>query len=166
MPTFMFEAIDAATGKEIRDTVDATNENEAQATIRSMGYMVTKIRLRKAGQLPAARSRAGRFALGKVKQKELTLFTRQLSILQDAGLPILRSLKVLAEMQKPGGLKNALLDTCDEIEGGATLSESMSKSPKCFDRLYCNMIRAGEAGGALEVILRRLVSLWSVQCLT
>ena len=53
-------------------------------------------------------------------------------------------------------LKNALLDTCDEIEGGATLSEAMSKSPKCFDRLYCNMIRAGEAGGALEVILRRL----------
>ena len=157
MPTFMFEAIDAATGKEIRDTVDATNENEAQATIRSMGYMVTKIKAQKASASAAGGKKPGRtFALGKVKQKELTLFTRQLSILQDAGLPILRSLKVLAEMQKPGGLKNALLDTCDEIEGGSTLSEAMSKSPKCFDRLYCNMIRAGEAGGALEVILRRL----------
>ena len=157
MPTFMFEAIDAATGKEIRDTVDATNENEAQATIRSMGYMVTKIKAQKASASGSGGKKPGRtFALGKVKQKELTLFTRQLSILQDAGLPILRSLKVLAEMQKPGGLKNALLDTCDEIEGGSTLSEAMSKSPKCFDRLYCNMIRAGEAGGALEVILRRL----------
>ena len=156
MPTFMFEAIDAATGKEIRDTVDATNENEAQATIRSMGYMVTKIKAQKAGATAGGKKPGRTFALGKVKQKELTLFTRQLSILQDAGLPILRSLKVLAEMQKPGGLKNALLDTCDEIEGGATLSEAMSKSPKCFDRLYCNMIRAGEAGGALEVILRRL----------
>ena len=157
MPTFMFEAIDAATGKEIRDTVDATNENEAQATIRSMGYMVTKIKAQKASASAAGGKKPGRtFALGKVKQKELTLFTRQLSILQDAGLPILRSLKVLSEMQKPGGLKNALLDTCDEIEGGSTLSEAMSKSPKCFDRLYCNMIRAGEAGGALEVILRRL----------
>ncbi|MDB4365778.1 type II secretion system F family protein [Pirellulales bacterium] len=157
MPTFMFEAIDAATGKEIRDTVDATNENEAQATIRSMGYMVTKIKAQKASAAGGRGKKPGRtFALGKVKQKELTLFTRQLSILQDAGLPILRSLKVLAEMQKPGGLKNALLDTCDEIEGGSTLSEAMSKSPKCFDRLYCNMIRAGEAGGALEVILRRL----------
>jgi type IV pilus assembly protein PilC len=62
----------------------------------------------------------------------------------------------LADMQKPGRLKNSLLDVCDEIEGGATLSEAMSKSPKCFDRLYVNMIRAGEAGGALEVILRRL----------
>jgi len=156
MPTFMFEAIDAATGKEIRDTVDATNENEAQATIRSMGYMVTKIKAQKASASAAGKKPGRTFSLGKVKQKELTLFTRQLSILQDAGLPILRSLKVLGEMQKPGGLKNALLDTCDEIEGGSTLSEAMSKSPKCFDRLYCNMIRAGEAGGALEVILRRL----------
>jgi type IV pilus assembly protein PilC len=118
--------------------------------------MVTKIKAQKASASAAGKKPGRTFSLGKVKQKELTLFTRQLSILQDAGLPILRSLKVLGEMQKPGGLKNALLDTCDEIEGGSTLSEAMSKSPKCFDRLYCNMIRAGEAGGALEVILRRL----------
>lgn len=160
MPTFQFEAIDAATGKEIRDTVDAASEAEAQATIRSMGYMVTKLKAKKAkaAKGPAAGGRKpGRtFAIGGVKGKELTLFTRQLSILQDAGLPILRSLKLLADMQKPGRLKNSLLDVCDEIEGGATLSEAMAKSPKAFDRLYCNMIRAGEAGGALEVILRRL----------
>jgi len=159
MPTFQFEAIDASTGKEIRDTVDAANEAEAQATIRSMGYMVTKLKARKAtaGKGTGAGRKAGRsFVIGGVKLKDLTLFTRQLSILQDAGLPILRSLKILGEMQKPGRLKNCLLDVCDEIEGGATLSEAMSKSPKAFDRLYCNMIRAGEAGGALEVILRRL----------
>ena len=101
MPTFMFEAIDAATGKEIRDTVDATNADEAQATIRSMGYMVTKIKAQKKSASAAGGKKPGRtFAFGKVKQKELTLFTRQLSILQDAGLPILRSLKVLAEMQQ------------------------------------------------------------------
>ena len=160
MPTYLFEAIDAATGKEIRDTVDAASEAEAQATIRSMGYMVTKLKAQKAKAGKTSGSggkKPGRtFAIGGVKGKELTLFTRQLSILQDAGLPILRSLKLLAEMQKPGRLKNSLLDVCDEIEGGATLSEAMSKSPKAFDRLYCNMIRAGEAGGALEVILRRL----------
>jgi type IV pilus assembly protein PilC len=160
MPTYLFEAIDAATGKEIRDTVDAASEAEAQATIRSMGYMVTKLKAHKAKAGKAGSGggkKPGRtFAIGGVKGKELTLFTRQLSILQDAGLPILRSLKLLAEMQKPGRLKNSLLDVCDEIEGGATLSEAMSKSPKAFDRLYCNMIRAGEAGGALEVILRRL----------
>ncbi len=159
MPTFQFEAIDAATGKEIRDTVDAANETEAQATIRSMGYMVTKLKARKAKAAGAAgggRKPGRSFAIGGVKTKDLTMFTRQLSILQDAGLPILRSLKLLADMQKPGRLKNCLLDVCDEIEGGATLSEALSKSPKAFDRLYCNMIRAGEAGGALEVILRRL----------
>jgi len=159
MPTFQFEAIDAATGKEIRDTVDAANETEAQATIRSMGYMVTKLKARKAKAAGAAgggRKPGRSFAIGGVKTKDLTMFTRQLSILQDAGLPILRSLKLLADMQKPGRLKNSLLDDCDEIEGGATLSEALSKSPKAFDRLYCNMIRAGEAGGALEVILRRL----------
>ena len=160
MPTFQFEAIDAATGKEIRDTVDAANEAEAQATIRSMGYMVTKLKARKA-KAAAGGGKGGRkpgrsFAIGGVSTKELTMFTRQLSILQDAGLPILRSLKILADMQKPGRLKNSLLDVCDEIEGGATLSEAFSKSPKAFDRLYCNMIRAGEAGDALEVILRRL----------
>ena len=159
MPTFIFEAIDAATGKEIRDTVDAPSEAEAQATIRAMGYMVTKL---KAGKSKSAAAAAGKkkpgrsFVMGGVKLKDLTLFTRQLSILQDAGLPILRSLKILADMQKPGRLKNSLMDVCDEIEGGTTLSEAMAKSPKAFDRLYCNMIRAGEAGGALEVILRRL----------
>jgi type IV pilus assembly protein PilC len=157
MPTFQFEAIDAATGKEIRDTVDAASEAEAQATIRSMGYMVTKIKAKKAKAAAAAARKPGRtLAFGGVRTKEITLFTRQLSILQDAGLPILRSLKILAEMQKPGRLKNSLLDVCDEIEGGANLSEALSKSPRAFDRLYCNMIRAGEAGGALEVILRRL----------
>jgi type IV pilus assembly protein PilC len=158
MPTYVFEAIDAATGKEIRDTVDAPSEAEAQATIRAMGYMVTKLKAGKSkAAAAAAKKKPGRtFAIGGVKFKELVLFTRQLSILQDAGLPILRSLRILADMQKPGRLKNSLLDVCDEIEGGTTLSEAMAKSPKCFDRLYVNMIRAGEAGGALEVILRRL----------
>jgi len=94
--------------------------------------------------------------LGGVKMKALTTFTRQLSILQDAGLPILRSLKILEQQARPGALKNSLIDVCDEIESGSTLSEAMSKSPKAFNRLYVNMIKAGEAGGALEVILKRL----------
>ena len=141
MPTFLFEAIDATTGKEIRDTVDAATEAEAQATIRSMGYMVTKIKAKKAVSATANKKKNRGFVFGGVKGKELT---------------ILRSLKILAQMQKPGRLKYSLEDVCDEIEGGSTLSEAMSKSPKAFDRLYVNMIRAGEAGGALEVILRRL----------
>ncbi|MEQ8849120.1 type II secretion system F family protein [Botrimarina sp.] len=158
MPTFQFEAMDA-TGAEIKDVIDAPTEEEAQATIRQMGYFVTKINVKKVRKKsetsgPAKKKRG--FVFGGVKSKDLTTFTRQLSILQDAGLPILRSLRILAEQQKPGRLKYSLEDTCDEIEGGSTLSEAMSKSPKCFDRLYVNMIKAGEAGGALELILQRL----------
>lgn len=158
MPTFQFEAMDA-TGAEIKDVIDATTEEEAQATIRQMGYFVTKISVKKSRKKeeagPAAKKKRG-FVFGGVRSKDLTAFTRQLSILQDAGLPILRSLRILATQAKPGRLKYSLEDTCDEIEAGATLSEAMAKSPRCFDRLYVNMIKAGEAGGALELILQRL----------
>jgi type IV pilus assembly protein PilC len=158
MPTYQFEALDN-TGQEIRDVIEAPNQEEAQATIRQMGYFVTKISVKKIRKAAADKAKAGRkraFAIGGVKSKVLTAFTRQLSILQDAGLPILRSLKILEAQSKPGRMKNCLMDTCDEIEGGSTLSEAMAKSPKAFDRLYVNMIKAGEAGGALEVILKRL----------
>ncbi|MDO4584647.1 MAG: type II secretion system F family protein [Planctomycetia bacterium] len=158
MPTYQFEAMDS-TGKEIKDVIEALNEEEAQATIRQMGYFVTRLAVKKdrKSRIQAAAAKRGKtFSMGKVKSKVLTTFTRQLSILQDAGLPILRSLKILEEQSKPGALKNCLIDVCDEIEAGATLSEAMAKSPKAFDRLYVNMIKAGEAGGALEIILQRL----------
>lgn len=157
MPTFQFEAMDA-TGAEIKDVIEAPTEEEAQATIRQMGYFVTKITAKKARK--KAESTGGKkkrgFVFGGVRSRELTSFTRQLSILQDAGLPILRSLRILSGQAKAGRLKYSLEDTCDEIEAGATLSEAMAKSPKCFNRLYVNMIKAGEAGGALELILQRL----------
>jgi type IV pilus assembly protein PilC len=158
MPTYQFEAMDA-TGQEIKDVIESPSQDEAQATIRQMGYFVTKISVKKSRSGPTQKkdSKKGKsFALGGIKTKTLTTFTRQLSILQDAGLPILRSLKILQEQSPPGAMKNALIDVCDEIESGSTLSESMGKVPKAFNRLYVNMIKAGEAGGALEVILQRL----------
>ncbi|MCR9292224.1 MAG: type II secretion system F family protein [bacterium] len=156
MPTFQFEAMDA-TGQEIKDIIEAESEEEAQTTIRQMGYFVTKIQVKKGQAKTAAGQKKKRpFAIGGAKTKHICAFTRQLSILQDAGLPILRSLKILENNSKPGKLKNALMDVCDEIETGATLSEAMSKCPKVFSRLYVNMIKAGEAGGALETILKRL----------
>ncbi len=159
MPTFQFEAMDA-TGQEIKDVIEAPSQDEAQATIRQMGYFVTRIAVKKARKTPAekksSKNNGKTFALGGVKSKLLCTFTRQLAILQDAGLPILRSLKILQQQSKPGALKNALIDVCEEIESGATLSEAMGKCPKAFDRLYVNMIKAGEAGGALEIILKRL----------
>ena len=158
MPTYQFEAMDS-TGQEIKDVIEATSQEEAQATIRQMGYFITKIAVKKSRKAAAEKAKGGRkrsFAIGGVPTKVLTTFTRQLSILQDAGLPILRSLKILENQSRPGRFKNCLMDVCDEIESGASLSESMAKAPRAFDRLYVNMIKAGEAGGALEIILRRL----------
>ncbi|MDA1178651.1 MAG: type II secretion system F family protein, partial [Planctomycetota bacterium] len=121
MPTFQFEAMDA-TGQEIRDIIDAETEDDAQATIRKMGYFVTKISVKKSREKAGKTKTGGKkrtFAIGGVKTKFLCQFTRQLSILQDAGLPILRSLRVLEEQAKPGRLKNSLMDVCDEIESGS-----------------------------------------------
>ena len=157
MAQFKFEAIDE-TGKEIKDIIEAETEDEAQQTIRQMGYIVTKIAPYKDRKVKKVdKTKDGKtFSFGIVRSKQLTTFTRQLSILQDAGLPILRSLNILMIQSRPGALRNALIDVCQEIESGASLSEAMSKTPKCFNRLYVNMIKAGEAGGALEVILQRL----------
>ena len=111
----------------------APSEEEAQATIRQMGYFVTKISVKKARKAAAARRKgqeAKRFAIGGVKSKVLTTFTRQLSILQDAGLPILRSLRILEGQQKPGRLKNSLIDVCDDIEVGLDLVRGDGQEPQ------------------------------------
>ncbi len=168
MPTYQFEAMDHA-GKEVKDTIDASTQEEAQQLIRQKGFFVTKIAERSAKTAkggkknpaqakkgPGGRGKKKAFTIGKISTKQLCLFTRQLSTLQDAGLPILRSLKILENQCKPGVLKNALGDVVEDIESGSTLSEAFGKHPKAFDKLYCNMIKAGEAGGALEAILQRL----------
>ena len=93
---------------------------------------------------------------GGVGLGALTTFTQQLATLQDAGLPIVRSLRILEGQLKPGVLKNALMDVVEDVESGATLSEALGKHPRCFNRLYVGMIRAGEAGGVLDTILDRL----------
>ncbi len=95
-------------------------------------------------------------SIGGVPRKQLVNFTRQFSTLQDAGLPILRSLQILEQQQKPGLLKAIVGGVCEEVESGGTLSEAMAKYPKAFDKLYVNMINAGEAGGVLDLILNRL----------
>src|SRR3954468_13931839 len=161
MPTFQYEAMDH-TGREVKDQITASTQEEAQQLIRQKGFFVTKIAERsdkKAKGKTAAKKRKGKkksFTIGKISTKQLCTFTRQLSTLQDAALPILRSLKILEGQCKPGVLKNSLGDVVEDIESGQTLSEAFAKHPKAFDRLYCNMIKAGEAGGALEAILQRL----------
>lgn len=93
---------------------------------------------------------------GGVSSKQLTSFTSQLSTLQDAGLPIVRSLKILEGQMKKGNLKRTLATVSEDVESGSTFSEALSKHPKIFDRLFVNMVKAGEMGGVLDTILRRL----------
>jgi type IV pilus assembly protein PilC len=161
MPTFKFEALNQS-GAEVKDSVEASNEEEASQKIKAMGYFVTKLTTvagnkgGKKGQKKKGGKSRKTFTIGGVSQKMLCTFTRQFSTLQDAGLPVLRSLRILERQMKPSALKNSLIDVVEDVESGSTLSEAMGKHPKCFDRLYVNMVKAGEAGGALEVILQRL----------
>ncbi|RMG10066.1 MAG: type II secretion system F family protein [Planctomycetota bacterium] len=163
MPTFTCEAVDGK-GNKVKKEVDAEDRDEAMVKLKGMGLYPTKVE-EAAGRGAAAvaggggERRAGRtFTIGGVSLGALTTFTQQLATLQDAGLPIVRSLRILEGQLKPGVLKNALLDVAEDVESGATLSEAMAKHPKCFDRLYVGMIKAGEAGGVLDTILDRLAN--------
>ncbi|QEL15443.1 type II secretion system F family protein [Limnoglobus roseus] len=160
MPTYKFEALDTS-GQEVKDSVDAGNEEEASQKIKAMGYFVTKLTAAQEKKGSKGKKKKGgksrkTFVLGGVSQKMLCIFTRQFSTLQDAGLPVLRSLRILEKQMKPSALRNSLIDVVEDVESGSTLSEALGRHPKCFDRLYVNMVKAGEAGGALEVILQRL----------
>jgi len=164
MAIYQFEAM-TTQGQEVNDEIEATSQDDAAVKIRNLGYFPTKIREKSAAasKKKGAQKRAGgkgasrkSFAIGGVRSKALTTFTRQLSTLQDAGLPIVRSIRILEGQMKPGVLKNNLIDVTEDIEGGATLSEALGKHPRTFDRLFVNMVRAGETGGVLDTILQRL----------
>ncbi len=158
MSVFQYTALDSQ-GVEIKNEVEALSEKEAISKIRNMGYFPTKVRSRAAEKVAAkaaVKPKRRRGAGGKVKVRYITEFARQLSTLQDAGLPILRSLRILQEHQKSGTFKRVIGYVADDIEGGSTLSEAMAKSPRTFDRLFVNMVAAGEAGGVLDLILARV----------
>ncbi len=170
MPTFQYEALDKA-GKQQKGVIDAASSEEAIQRIKLQGFFPTAVREQKtkksaagAGEKPdkgkkkAKKKGGGGLVLpfAKVKSKQLTLFTRQMSTLQDAGLPLLRSLQILEAQQKPGLLKSTLQGVVEDVEGGASLSDAMSKHPRAFDHLYTKMVAAGEIGGVLDVILQRL----------
>ena len=177
MATFQYEALDNA-GKKQKGTIEAATSEDAIQRIRLQGYFPTTVREQKTKKSKGGgggaessggptdllatdsgkkkKKKGGGIALGRVKPKQLTTFTRQLSTLQDAGLPLLRSLQILESQLKPGLLKNVLGGVVEDVEGGSSLSESMAKHPKAFNHLYCKMVNAGEIGGVLDVILQRL----------
>lgn len=160
MPLFKYEALDSQ-GVAIKDQIEALSEKEAISKIRNLGYFPTKVanlkeKKQKAKTTAAVAHGKRRGGGGKVKVKLVTQFARQLSTLQDAGLPILRSLRILEQQQKKGTFKKVIGYIAEDIEGGSTLSEAMAKFPKAFDRLTVGMVAAGETGGVLDLILARV----------
>src|SRR5215831_14986265 len=177
MPRFQYVALDAR-GQESTGSVEAISANEAIGQLRQAGYFPTGVY--EEGKAPASRDgkvrkpRTARIAVAaapaakrkgvsitlfkkqKVKSKVLMIFTRQLATLIDSGLPLLRSLNVLAKQERDKVLKNTIDKLADSVQSGSTFSDALAVHPKIFNDLYVNMVKAGEVGGVLEVVLNRL----------
>lgn len=162
MAIFTYEAMNSV-GQPVKGEIEAVNSDEAIAKVRAGGNFPTKIKeksVRRAKRAaPGAEERPARGrrrTVGRVPVRLLTQFTRQLSTLVDAGLPIVRSLDILEQQQKPGPMRLGTRLVKEDVTEGASLSDAMKRHPKAFDSLYTNMVRAGELGGVLDVILQRL----------
>ncbi|MFT4176655.1 MAG: type II secretion system F family protein [Luteolibacter sp.] len=174
MANFHYSALDAK-GEENTGVISAANEAEVIQKLRAQGLYPTKVeeegkapkgaakaKGKTAGKAVAAKGKGKAKADpkaktgGRVKPKSLMIFTRQLATLIDSGLPLLRSLTVLGK-QEPNPVMRATLGAlADAVQGGSTFSEALSQHPKIFNKLYVNMVKAGELGGVLEIVLNRL----------
>jgi type IV pilus assembly protein PilC len=174
MPKFNYVAMDSR-GKETKGTLDVNSQSEAINRLKEMGYFPTKVveadkakdksdkRAKGAAKTKAKGKKGGmNFNIkipglsGRVKTKVLTTFTRQLATLVDAGLPLLRGLRVLERQERNPTMKGIIGDLGTAVEGGSTFSEALAQHPKVFNRLFVSMVKAGELGGVLEVVLVRL----------
>ena len=162
MPLFAYTAVDAQ-GKTHQGTVEANHAADAAAAIKKQGRFPTNIAETTAAAgkpkgkgLSLSFSLGGGAGTGKVPAKVLTVFTRQLSTLISAGLPLLRSLRTLSKQEKNVNLRKIMGSLAESVEGGTTFSEALAQHPKAFNKLYVNMVKAGELGGVLEIVLTRL----------
>lgn len=152
MPVYQYTAVNAQRQPKT-GTVEAANANEASTQIKAMGLFPTKVtELTTDASAPAKKVKKG----ASVKSKVLSVFTRQLATLIGAGLPLLRSLTTLQKQEKNPVLKNTMAGLANSVEGGGTFSEALAQYPSIFDKLYVNMVKAGELGGVLEIVLARL----------
>ncbi len=170
MPKFKYEAMDAK-GQTVKKELTARNTEEAVSKIRAEGLFPTRVKEVEekasrssaggrsgagARQKTGKKKKGGGITIGGASKKSVTIFTRQFSTLIDAGVPVVQGLNILNEQMKPGALKNITSTVSDDVESGSSLSEAFGAHPKTFDHLYTNMVRAGEAGGVLDVVLQRL----------
>ncbi len=177
MPRYHYIAMDGR-GKEQKGRLDADNEQDAAAKLKQMGLFPTSMSEAKGkggSKAPGKRPSAAAAAAGgggssfmdklnsisigtpTIKRKDLTTVTRQLATLLDAGLPLVRALRTLEKQAKGNPvLRRVMAELANSVEGGGTFSESLAAHPKSFNKLYVNMVRAGEASGAMETVLNRL----------
>src|SRR5580765_1304396 len=169
MPRFTYIALDAR-GQESTGLMEAGSSNEVIGHLRQAGYFPTSVyeegkggpaakTTAKARRTPRARTGGANIVLFErktIKPKLLMIFTRQLATLIDAGLPLLRGLNVLAKQERDAVLKKTINKLADSVQGGSTFSEGLAQHPRIFNDLYVNMVKAGELGGVLEVVLTRL----------
>jgi type IV pilus assembly protein PilC len=148
MPVFTYKGTNRA-GSSVAGEMAASSKNELQSLLRRQQITPTKMSEKgKEFNLPT-------FG-GGVKAKELAIFTRQFSVMIDAGLPLVQCLEILASQQENKFFQKVLTGTRSAVEGGSNLSTAMKQYPKVFDPLYSNMVEAGETGGILDTILQRL----------
>jgi type IV pilus assembly protein PilC len=174
MPSFDYVALNAK-GIEKRGNMQVESLDDACSRLKEMGLYPTKVIEQKArpggagsntpapgGQTAKGRSRSPSRLFniplfgGRVKPRALTVFTRQLATMIDAGIPLVRGLRLLRDQESQPALRRAVDSVLASIEGGGSFSEALAMHPRVFNRLYVNMVRAGEAGGALEIVLLRL----------
>jgi type IV pilus assembly protein PilC len=156
MPTFAYagrtRAGQTVSGERTAETMDA-----AVAALRREQIMVTRITPAKEKAEAAAKGKTGKLGK-KVKTKNLAVFTRQFSVMIDAGLPLVQCLDILGGQEEDANFAAVIMQTRSDVEAGASLADGMRKHPKTFDPLFTNMIAAGEAGGILDTILKRLAT--------
>jgi type IV pilus assembly protein PilC len=150
MPSFSYTARETATGREIRNTLEAATEQAAIAALLNRNLLVVAIQ-EKVGK-------KGRTSGGKVALQDLVIFTRQLATMIDAGLAMVQCLQALADQTQNKVMRDVIKDVCSRVESGDSFSEALGKHPKVFNRLYVAMVSAGEKGGLLAEILARLAT--------
>jgi len=156
MPKFSYTAVDAR-GKQANGMVEAADQTEAIAQIRQLGFYPQRLDETKES-VASSDSKKPKFKrkTGRVKMRILTTFTRQLATLIDAGLPLLRSLNTLAKQERNPVMRTTMANLAEAVESGSTFSEALTQHPFIFNKLYINMVKAGELGGVLEIVLARL----------
>lgn len=157
MPEFLYEALDKG-GKQVKGVIEASSDEVIIEKLHGMGYYPLRVvpHKKKMGELDLFALPVLRNIFHRIRFKHIVTFTRQLATLIDAGLPILRSLFILQEQSESIIFKQKISLMAKDIESGSSLSEAMAKHPKVFDKLFVNMVRAGEIGGVLESVLNKI----------